>query len=390
MFTSIAPNAVFLPNSSLVVRPVAREVHARFVHRMGAKGQVSFLQHPSWADVKEAWWPEFLGWFDGAVQVGAAMVLCRRAPGTRRFFAYLPEGPVLDWSRKDIGEQLGLLTENLWKLGAFAVRMGPPLEYKRWSAATLKAATGPGRRLTHVGPDATNPVAVSVAEQLRSSGWRRCDDGPAGGDAQPRYLFTVPMAGLNDDDLWSGLNQAWRRSVRRAEHEHVVVTVGAEQDLPTLFRLLQETERRNDFRLGRSLGYFQRQYRALNDEMPGRMKLYLAWHHDEVLAAHTMVTLGARSWYLTGASATAGRDVRPSHALQWQMIRAARAGRADVYDMRGVPTSLDPDDPAFGLLRWKLGTGGGVVETLGEWGVTLPGWTNRMLQWAMRRRAAHR
>lgn len=34
---------------------------------------------------------------------------------------------------------------------------------------------------------------------------------------------------------------------------------------------------------------------------------------------------------------------------------------------------------AFGLLRWKLGTGGQVVETLGEWETPMDGCTNTAL-----------
>ncbi|NEE42354.1 aminoacyltransferase, partial [Streptomyces sp. SID7982] len=148
--------------------------------------------------------------------------------------------------------------------------------------------------------------------------------------AQPHHVFRVPLAGRTPEDLWSGLNQEWRRNIRRAEKEGVEVVLGGAAELPEFYRLLRVTEERDGFRLGRSLAYYQRQYTVLNAEEPGRMKLYLARHRGEILAAHTMITVGRRVWYQTGASADHRREVRPSNALQWRMLLDAHALGADV------------------------------------------------------------
>ena len=58
--------------------------------------------------------------------------------------------------------------------------------------------------------------------------------------------------------------------------------------------------------------------------------------------------------------------------------------------MRGVPSTLDPQDRPFGLLRWKLGTGGQVVETLGEWETSMGGTTNNTLYRAFQAYLARR
>ncbi|MFF7642901.1 peptidoglycan bridge formation glycyltransferase FemA/FemB family protein [Streptomyces canus] len=347
-------------------------------------GQVSFLQYPSWGAVKAGWKAERLGWFDAAGrQWGAAQVLYRQLPGTRRYFAYLPEGPVVDWAAPRLPQLLQPLLEHLRSAGAFAVRMGPPLPYRRWSAEKLKASVGAGRRVGDVLPDLVDPVGAAVADRLREAGWQRCGEEGSPADAQPRYLFEVPLAGRSLDDLWAGMNQEWRRNIKKAAKAGVEPCVGSADYLPDFYRLLQLTERRDGFRLGRSLDYFRGQYRELNAEEPGRMRLYVAWHGGEVLAAHTMIVAGRRTWYQTGASADHRRDVRPSNALQWRMLRDAHALGAAVYDMRGVPDTLDPQERAFGLMRWKLGTGGQVVETLGEWELPLDGAVNKTLHRAM-------
>ncbi|MFJ8588973.1 lipid II:glycine glycyltransferase FemX [Streptomyces sp. NPDC093595] len=365
-------------------RVTAEAYRAFLASRDGAALGAGFLQCPSWADVKDGWRARLLGWGpdpQAGRLTGVALVLLRQFPGTRKYFAYLPEGPVADWADPGIDGWLGPLLEHLRGAGAFAVRIGPSPAYRRWDAALLKSLSGPGRRLADVLASEVDPLGTAVAERLRARGWRRCGGDGAGddGDAQPRHVFRVPLAGRTTEDLWSGLNQEWRRNVRRARKEGVEVVVGSAADLPEFYRLLCVTEERDGFRLGRSLSYYERQYAALNAEEPGRMKLYLARHRGETLAAHTMITVGGRVWYQTGASADHRREVRPSNALQWRMLLDAHALGADVYDMRGVPSTLDPGERAYGLLRWKLGTGGQVVETLGEWEKALGGTANQTL-----------
>ncbi|WP_445395868.1 lipid II:glycine glycyltransferase FemX [Streptomyces sp. LE64] len=391
------------PAAPVRLAPVtAAQYRAFLASRAGDALGAGFLQCPSWAHVKQQWRPLLLGWGpDPAAGLlhGVALALLRQFPGTRKHFAYLPEGPVVDWSGPDVDAWLTPLLEHLRQAGAFAVRIGPSPAHRRWSAPSLKARTGPGARLGDVLDCEVDPLGTAVAERLRARGWHRCGEtGPGSrsagaggdGDAQPRHVFRLPLAGRTPEQLWAGLNQEWRRNVRRAQKSGVEVVVGSAAELPEFHRLLGLTECRDGFRLGRGLDYYERQYAALNAEEPGRMRLYLARHAGEVLAAHTLVTVGRRVWYQTGASADHRREVRPSHALQWRMILDAHALGAGAYDMRGVPATLDPEERSFGLLRWKLGTGGEVVETLGEWERPLPGTANHVLYRAFQTYLARR
>ncbi|MFF7156339.1 peptidoglycan bridge formation glycyltransferase FemA/FemB family protein [Streptomyces sp. NPDC008139] len=379
---------------ALRLLPLPASAHADFVRRPGPY-TASFLQTPAWARVKSGWQAESLGWLDEHDRpVGAALVLYRQLPGVRRSFAYLPEGPAVDWADPRLDRWLDPLLEHLRGTGAFAVRMGPPLAYRRWTARTLKDASGPGRRVGDVLPDLVEPLGAAVSDRLREGGWRRCGEDGQGvgvpprrssGGAQPRLVFEIPLAGRGLDDLWTGLNQEWRRNVKKAAKCGVRTGVEGPETLPAFHELLRVTEARDGFDLGRSLDYYRRQYEALNAEEPGRMRLYTARHEGELLAAHTLLTApdGGRVWYQTGASADHRREVRPSNALQWRMLCDAQAMGAAVYDMRGVPDGLDPAARAYGLLRWKLGTGGEVVETVGEWELPLQGAVNKTLHRAM-------
>jgi lipid II:glycine glycyltransferase (peptidoglycan interpeptide bridge formation enzyme) len=53
------------------------------------------------------------------------------------------------------------------------------------------------------------------------------------------------------------------------------------------------------------------------------------------------------------------------------MLKDAYAAGADVYDMRGISDTLDESDHLFGLIQFKLGTGGQAVEYIGEWDLPL-------------------
>jgi vancomycin resistance protein VanK len=57
------------------------------------------------------------------------------------------------------------------------------------------------------------------------------------------------------------------------------------------------------------------------------------------------------------------------------MIGDAHALGCDVYDLRGIADTLDPANHLFGLVQFKVGTGGFAQEYAGEWDHVLrPAW----------------
>ena len=122
---------------ALSVRTIEADRHREF---NAAQPSVSFLQTPAWGQVKSEWGSESVGWFNGNDgPVGAGLVLYRQLPKIKKYLAYLPEGPVIDWSGDDLEAWLTPLVAHLRKQGAFAVRMGPPVVTRRWSADQVKA-----------------------------------------------------------------------------------------------------------------------------------------------------------------------------------------------------------------------------------------------------------
>jgi lipid II:glycine glycyltransferase (peptidoglycan interpeptide bridge formation enzyme) len=372
----------------LTVREISESEHLDFIRRQRS---ASFLQTPGWGQVKSEWRRESLGWYQDDALVGAALVLYRQLPKVRRYLAYLPEGPVIDWETDDLGSWLEPMAGHLRDRGAFGIRMGPPVVTRRWTAAQVKEgiADDDVRRLGEVPPIERTPKGASVVSQLDELGWKpqSVEGGFAAG--QPQYVFWVPLTGRTEDDVLKGMNQQWRRNIKKAAKEGVVVSAAdpghAGADLKRFHDLYVHTAERDHF-TPRGLAYFQTMYDALSAEDPDRIRLWFAEHEGDLVAATIAIRVGAHAWYSYGASSTEKREVRGSNAVQWAMISDALAAGADVYDLRGITDTLDSDDPHLGLIQFKVGTGGEAVEYVGEWDLPLRPLLYRAFDLYMKRR----
>nr|WP_127891821.1 peptidoglycan bridge formation glycyltransferase FemA/FemB family protein [Streptomyces sp. S10(2018)] len=402
---------------SPTVRPISAAEHLAFVR---AQRSVSFLQTPAWGRVKTEWRSESLGWYDGPRLVGAGLVLHRPVPRLQRYtLAYLPEGPVIDWTG-DVAAWLDPLAAYLKARGAFAIRLGPPVRTDVWSADQVKEgiADASTRRLTDVNAHWTDPVGAGVTGRLRDAGWLPQSPEDGFGVGHPQFKYELPLAGRTEDDLLKGMNQLWRRNIRKAAKESVEVTVGrvtgeqvtdgrdtgghgparrgmagrdadgqgvSGEDLHAFHDLYVHTAERDRF-TPRPLRYFETMFAVLGAEDPERVGLYLARHRGDLVAATVMVRVGTHAVYAYGASSTEKREVRGSNACQWAMIRDALAAGCDVYDLRGITPTLDADDPHVGLVQFKVGTGGQAVRYVGEWDLPLRPLVYRTFDLYMKRR----
>ena len=378
---------------ALSVRPITAQEHLDFVRSAtAAGGAVSFLQTPGWGAVKAEWLAESLGWFREGEErpVGAALVLYRQLPRVRRYLAYVPEGPVIDWQQDGLDGWLQPLVEHVRSRRAFGLRIGPPVVTCRWTAAQVKEgiADDAVRTLAQVAPEERSATGAGVVSQLAELGWQRqqVEGGFAAG--QPSHVFQIPLVDAEgvqrtEEDVLRGMNQQWRRNIKKADKQGVEVTTGsAGADLKAFHDLYVHTARRDGF-TPRPLSYFETMFGALSDdgsaESPVETRLYLAHHEGDLVASTIWIRVGRHVWYSYGASSTEKREVRGSNAVQWQMIRDALAAGATVYDLRGITDTLDADDSHVGLIQFKVGTGGEAVEYAGEWDLALPGVLNRAL-----------
>jgi len=110
--------------------------------------------------------------------------------------------------------------------------MGPPVVTRRWSAAQVKegVADESVHRLGDVVPLERSAAGARVVQQLEALGWQQqvAEGGFAAG--QPQYTFVVPLVDddgvrRTEDEVLAGMNQLWRRNIKKAAKAGVTVSV---------------------------------------------------------------------------------------------------------------------------------------------------------------------
>jgi lipid II:glycine glycyltransferase (peptidoglycan interpeptide bridge formation enzyme) len=358
---------------SLILKEIDKQSHIDFLKIYQT---FSFLQLPCWAEVKSGWKSKSVGWFDERKLVCVGLILIRNIPKTKWSLFYLPEGPVLspDYS-KNVVDWLTPLKDFAKESGAFNLKLGPQVTVNTWSAASIKNAISDNvyKQFKDVDADRVNPFGLEIATKLRNLGGKQIEaSGEGFGDVQPRFVFAIDVEDKSDEELLASFSQEWRRNIKKAEKSEVRVRQASFEELETFHTLYKETAKRDKF-TARPLSYFKQMWKSLNENSNdlATMRLYIAEQENVCHAACLWVKVGKHVWYTYGASSTSGRELRPSNAIQWQMMKDARDAGASIYDMRGIAATLNEKSPLFGLLRFKIGTGGKVIQYVGEWDFVL-------------------
>ena len=286
---------------------------------------------------------------DGDGFAATALVLkrtlpLRRATGGRSLF-YLPRGPILDWSRPDVFEQM---VEELRALArkhrAISIKIDPCV-----------ADDYPGfkERLARVGFVPSSDVH------------------PLFGGTQPRCNMKMSIAAPLESVLADTISAKWRYNIRLADKKGIRVETELGRDGLQIFHdIYRVTSERNEFK-GYSLAYFQKMWDSL---APAHLiKLFVSFNGDKPLSAAICFLLPPQCWYMFGASSNEDRNLMPNHAMQWQMISWAKENGCTTYDFRGVPDPELGEIPAHeeGLVRFKSGFGAQMVRYAGEFDLPL-------------------
>ncbi|MEO7753062.1 MAG: peptidoglycan bridge formation glycyltransferase FemA/FemB family protein [Terracoccus sp.] len=357
------------PQGPFTVRPVTPDEARSALLSVGG----SFLQTPEWARTKPAWRRQHLGWFDASGEcVGAALVLARNIPRLSKTFAYLPEGPALPWDAvaADPAAWLDPLVAWAKSAGSFALRLGFPVRSRTWTPEPVKKQVAEGGLLsfTSLTPEIDNAAARSLEAYLDRSDWLPIGAGSGAAVGQPRYLCILDLAGRQAPEVLKGMNQQWRRNIKKATKAGVQVRRTGVEGVDTFHGLYVESAERDHFH-PRPKAYFAEMLAAFG-AAPGDGQVighvYEAHVDGDVLASAIMLRVGDTFSYLYGGSTERNRDARASNALQWQAVQDAIEAGCTSYDFRGFSTSLGATSPLTGLLLFKLGAGADVVEMVGE------------------------
>jgi peptidoglycan pentaglycine glycine transferase (the first glycine) len=303
----------------------------------GPKGHV--LQSFEWGEVKRhtGWQPIRLLVEDGGKPVAGISILKRRLPipGLNKCIFYAPRGPVADFSDTDTLRFL-------------------------FSSVKLLAAKH-GAIMLKIDPDIKAPDDKTV-RTLKSFGFKVREGGDNFEGIQPQFVFRLD---LQDplEDIFASFHEKTRYNIRLSSRRGVMVKQGSRDDLVPFYEILQETCIRDKF-LVRGFDYFE----SLWDELvkKGLARLFMAEYQGKYIAGTLAFIFGDKAWYIYGASSNENRNVMPNYALQWAMIKWAKENGCTMYDFRGVSGDTSPDNPLYGLYRFKKGFNGDFTKFIGE------------------------
>ncbi len=299
------------------------------------------LQAARWGALKShfGWSVERVALRRGGEIIAGAQVLYRRLPFGLGSIAYIPKGPIADWSDR---EAVSLLL-----------------------VALDEAAKARGAVLLKVEPDAEDTPRWRA--RLREMGFV-----PSPQTVQPPRTILVDIS-PDEDAILAAMKQKTRYNIRLAFRKGVEVRRGTEADLDDFNRLMQITGRRDGFGV-HAPEYYRKAYELFAPV--GRIALLMAYYRGRPLAGLMAFAHGKRAWYLYGASSNEERSRMPTYALQWEAIRWARERGCVLYDLWGVP---DEDEEVleaeftkrrgglWGVYRFKRGFGGRLVRHLPAW-----------------------
>lgn len=310
-------------------------------HRQG-----HFLQSWGWGELKTgANWQALrlvLETQSEGKWVAAAQVLRRTAfhlPPRLGHLAYLPAGPVLDWTART-SDGLSLARLFLLQLRAFLRTQG-----------ALAVQIEP--HLTMEAPESTNALAV-----LRELGFRQVQP------VQPLRTIVLDIQ-PDEETLLGQMKEKWRYNLRLAARKGVQVRAAQSlEELDSWYSLLETTGVRDAFGI-HTRDYYRKVWEIFVPR--GQARLFLAYAQEELLAGIFVTRLGHEAIYLYGASSNARRNLMPNYLLQWEAIRWARQNGARVYDFWGIPATDEPDEAMAGVYRFKSGWGGRAISFLGNY-----------------------
>ncbi len=322
-----------MPYSSITPPPEAWD---SFV---AAHPRAHLLQLSAWGVLKAGfgWQPERVALVDdrGTIVAGA-QILFRRLPYRLGTLAYIPYGPLVDWSNRELVRSLISAIDRT---------------AKKRRAALLKIE--PGFRLSDV--------------DLAAYGFR-----PSPQTVQPPRTVVLDISG-DEEAILARMNQGTRRNIRKSEKFEVQIRTGTRAEVSSFNRLLAETGGRDEFGVHTPV-YYEFAYNIFASQ--GRAALILGSYAGQDLAGIMVFAVGDWAWYLYGASSGAERQRMASYGVQWAGIQWARSKGARWYDMYGIPDA-DPetleaqfetrDDGLWGVYRFKRGWGGEVLRSVGAW-----------------------
>lgn len=290
-----------------------------------------FHQSFEWAAFKEAegWQIHRVGVFNNETLVGGAMAH-QFYFDNRTDFIYIPEGPILSYDDEShLFEEWKAMLPRLIELGA-----------QNTQSQTSHIRIEP--RLT-------------ACPDWFLEGFKK-----APLNLFPRHTLEINLE-MSENEILAQMKQKGRYNIRLAAKKGVEirkVDEVQEEDLDRFYSLYETTYKRNEFE-GKPKAFFKNfldQCRKITD-------LYVAEFEGETIAMAFVIYFGNRSTYLYGASSNEHRNLYGPYALQWRIMKDAKAAGYSKYDLWGI--SPDASHAWAGITQFKKRFGGEQIDLIG-------------------------
>ncbi len=361
----------------------------------------NFMQTPEIGALREksGWKVYYVGVLKGKEVVAASLLLSHlRRFGVYEFYA--PRGLLVDYEDEEV---LSFFASELRKF--IKSKKGYILRIDPYYIVRERDING---NIVEGGIDHTKGLS-----NLHSLGFKKSRK-----NEQISWSFSLDLD-QELDDILKNMRSFTKRSIKKAEKNHVVLRDAKYHELSLVKEILDATCSRKHF-LNRNLEYFQNLYNLLGDnvrfviadihlkelldeltktveneknmiskmEKEGSREAKIATHrktleqteekikevsvlqekYGDVVSASSgvFITYGDEVLYLFGGNREEFMHFGCPHFVQWEMIRYAKENGFKRYNFYGISGNFDPKDESYGVYDFKKGFTGYVEELIGE------------------------
>ncbi len=301
-----------------------------------SKGHV--LQSWEWGEVKKstAWKPYRLVIENENQEILAAVSLLKRdIPVIKKSIFYAPRGPAVDFEDQEL---FLFLMDSIKDLA------------KKENVIFLK-----------IDPDIAEEEYKNILDKY---GFKHLGTGKNFEGIQPNFVMRLDIK-PSEEELMKSFHSKTRYNIKLAKKRKVEIKENCvKEDLKEFYDILKVTASRDKF-LIRSYSYFETIWEELVEK--GLAKLFMAYYDGQPISGTLVFIFGDKAWYIYGASDNKHRRNMPNYLLQWHMILWSKAKGCNMYDFRGVSGDISPENPLYGLYRFKKGFKPDLVELIGEY-----------------------
>lgn len=189
-----------------------------------------------------------------------------------------------------------------------------------------------------------------------------------------RKVYVTDLEGETEESLLAKFHSKTRYNIRLSQRRGVTLREGTLEDVPVFCEMMKQTAGRDGFH-ARSEDHYRDMLTTFGDYTT----MLLAEKEGKVLAGVILLIMGGKAWYVYGCSFNEGRENMPNFLLQWEMIRRGLAAGCRIYDFRGVEGEPVPENPHYGLHRFKQGFNSRFVEYIGQMDLVLDPFANWLI-----------